>query len=85
MLMELMTELSAVPSLDQAVRLKKYSQEDRLDRDVIDAILTEERAVPVKVTLKSEKLKQYFPKSYTQEQIEEVIFSLLESWKAGQG
>lgn len=84
MLMEFMTELSAVPSLDQAVRLKKYSQEGRLGRDVIDAILMEEQAVPVKVTLKSEKLKQYFPKSYTQEQMEEVIFSLLESWKAGQ-
>ena len=50
----------------------------------MDAVLTEERAVPVKVTLKSERLKQYFPKSYTQEQMEEVIFSLLESWKAGQ-
>ena len=83
-LLELMRELSVVPSLEQAKRLKKYSQEGKLSGDVMDAVLTEERAVPVKVILKSERLKQYFPKSYTQEQMEEVIFSLLESWKAGQ-
>ena len=84
MLLELMKELDSVPSLEQAVRLKKYSQKGKLDRDVMDAILTEERPVPVQVTLKSEKLKQYFPASYTQKQMQEVIFSLLETWKAGQ-
>ena len=81
MLLELMTELAAVPSLDQAIRLKKYSQEGKLGRDVMDAILTEERPAAISVTLKSERLKQYFPKSYTQTQMEEVIFSLLETWK----
>ena len=80
-LMEIMGELQAVPSLEQAKRLKKYSQEGKLDRNVMDAILTEERAVPVQVTLKKEKLKQYFPQTYTAEQIEDVIFSLLETWK----
>ncbi len=85
MLLGLMKELSAVPSLEQAARLKKYSQEGKLGRDVMDAILTENRPSPVKVTLKSEKLKQYFPKSYTQEQMEEVIFSLLETWKRDRG
>ncbi len=84
MLLELMKELDSVPSLEQAVRLKKYSQEGKLGRDMMDAILTEERPVPVQVTLKSEKLKQYFPASYTQKQMQEVIFSLLETWKAGQ-
>ncbi|MCM1027393.1 MAG: ParB/RepB/Spo0J family partition protein [Roseburia sp.] len=84
-LLELMEELSAIPSLEQAGRLKKYSQEGKLGRDVMDAILTEEHPAPVKVTLKGERLKQYFPKSYTQEQMEEVIFSLLETWKTGQG
>lgn len=81
MLLELMKELACVPSLEQAARLKKYSQDGKLNRDVMDAILTEERAAPVQVTLKKERLKQYFPKSYTQAQMEEVIFSLLEMWK----
>lgn len=84
-LMEIMGELQSVPSLEQAKRLKKYSQEGKLDRNVMDAILTEERPVPVQVTLKNERLKQYFPQTYTTKQIEEVIFSLLETWKLEQG
>lgn len=80
-LLELMARLSAVPSLEQARRLKKYSQEGKLSVDVMDAILTEERPAPVQVTLKNDRLKQYFPKTYTQKQMEEVIFSLLETWK----
>lgn len=81
MLLELIKELACAPSLEQAARLKKYSQEGKLSRNVMDAVLTEERAVPVQVTLKKERLKQYFPQSYTQAQMEEVIFSLLETWK----
>ena len=80
-LMEVMGELQAVPSLEQAKRLKKYSQEGKLDRNVVDAILTEERPAPVQVTLKNDRLKQYFPQTYTTKQMEEVIFSLLETWK----
>lgn len=80
-LMEIMGELQAVPSLEQAKRLKKYSQEEKLDRNVMDAILTEERPTPVQVTLKNDRLKQYFPQTYTTKQMEEVIFSLLETWK----
>lgn len=80
-LMEIMGELQAVPSLEQAKRLKKYSQEEKLDSNVMDAILTEERPAPVQVTLKNDRLKQYFPQTYTAKQMEEVIFSLLETWK----
>lgn len=80
-LMGIMGELQSVPSLEQAKRLKKYSQEGKLDRNVMDAILTEERPTPVQVTLKNDRLKQYFPQTYTTKQMEEVIFSLLETWK----
>lgn len=83
-LTELMDKLSVIPSLEQAKRLKKYSQEGKLGTDVIDAILTEEWSIPVQVTLKSDRLKQYFPVNYTQQQMEEVIFSLLEAWKTEQ-
>ena len=48
---------------------------------MIDAILTEERPAPVQVTLKNDRLKQYFPQTYTTKQMEKVIFSLLETWK----
>lgn len=83
-LLSLMTKLAITPSLEQAKRLKKYSQDGKLDENVMDAILTEERPKAVQVTLKSDKLKQYFPKTYTPAQIEEIIFSLLETWKTEQ-
>lgn len=80
-LSEKMAELSHVPSLEQAKRLRKFSQEGKLGEDVIEAILTEERKTPPQVTLKGERLRQYFSEEYTQKQIEEVIISLLETWK----
>lgn len=80
-LLEQMEKLEIVPSLEQAKRLKKYSKEGKLSVDVIEAIITEERPMPVQVTLKKERLRKYFPQSYTQKQMEEVIFSLLETWK----
>ena len=84
-LLELMGEMAVVPSLEQAKRLKKYSQEGKLDRDVMDAVLAQERPASVQVTLKSDRLRRYFPKTYTQKEMEEVIFSLLEAWKTKQG
>ncbi len=83
-LLEIMGKLAAVPTLEQAQRLKKYSQEGRLCPDVMDAVLGERRAAVSQVTLKKDCLKQYFPQSYTQKQMEDVIFSLLENWKSQQ-
>ncbi len=51
-LLEQMEKLEIVPSLEQAKRLKKYSKEGKLSVDVIEAIITEERPMPVQVTLK---------------------------------
>lgn len=83
-LFELMQKLPAIPSLEQAKRLKKFSQEGKLSKNVMDTILTEKSTSVVQITLKKEKLKQYFPNTYSQKQIEDVIFSLLETWKNGQ-
>lgn len=80
-----MQKLPAIPSLEQAKRLKKFSQEGKLSINVMDAILTEKSTSVVQITLKNEKLKQYFPNTYSQKQIEDIIFSLLETWKNGQG
>ncbi len=72
---------TVLPSLEQAGRLKKYSQSGTLTEAVMIEILRKERSAPVKVTLKNDKLRHYFPQNYTQQQMEEVIFSLLDSWK----
>lgn len=68
------------PSLSQAKRLKKYSQEGKLTEDVIDAIMTEEKETDTKLVLKGDTIKKYFPKEYTPMQMQQVITKLLESW-----
>ena len=68
------------PSLSQAKRLKKYSQEGKLTEDVIDAIMTEEKETDTKLVLKADTIKKYFPKEYTPMQMQQVITKLLENW-----
>ena len=53
-----------------------------LTTSLIEEIMSDEKVAPVKITLKKKQLYQYFPQSYTQEQMEDVIFSLLETWKS---
>lgn len=80
-LIEAMDMEQATPSLSQAQRLKKYSQDGKLTFDVMTAIMSEDKKGELdKVTLTGEKLKKYFPKSYTPQQMEETIIKLLEGW-----
>jgi ParB family chromosome partitioning protein len=81
LLLDEMIKQESTPSLSQAQRLKKYSQDGKLDSNVIDAIMTEEKKEVEKVTLQGDRLKKYFPKSYTPKQMEDTIFKLLESWQ----
>ncbi|MDD3230946.1 MAG: ParB/RepB/Spo0J family partition protein [Oscillospiraceae bacterium] len=71
----------ATPSLSQAQRMKKQSQEGQLTEDSMLAIMCEQKKPEWdKVTLGGEKLRKYFPKSYTPQQIEKTIYRLLEHW-----
>jgi ParB family chromosome partitioning protein len=82
MLLEAMDSEQATPSLSQAQRLKKFSQEGKLSLDVMTAIMSEEKKGELdKVTLTGDKLKKYFPKSYTPQQMEQTILKLLEQWQ----
>lgn len=74
----------APPSMEQAKKLREYCEHTELTTSLIIDILSDEKRSPVKITLKKKCLSQYFPKDYTQEQMEEVIFSLLETWKSQQ-
>lgn len=80
MLLVKMEDLEVIPSMAQAAKLKKYSAEGSLNEAVADAILSETSDKPVTVTLKSEKLTRYFPKSYSKEQMEDIITDLLQKW-----
>ena len=80
-LLEAMDMEQATPSLSQARRLKKLSSEEKLSLEVMSAIMSEEKKGDLdKVTLTGDKLKRYFPKSYTPKQMEETIIKLLEGW-----
>ena len=68
------------PSLSQASRLKKYSQEGKLDANVMDAIMSEEKATESKLVLSGDTIKKYFPKSYTPVEMQKTIIKLLEDW-----
>ena len=72
------------PSMEQAKKLREYGERTGLTPSLIIDILTDEKPTPFKITLKKKCLSQYFPKDYTQQQMEDVIFSLLETWKMQQ-
>lgn len=75
----------ATPSLSQAQRMKKQSQEGTLTEDSMLAIMCEQKK-PCwdNITLKGQALRKYFPMNYTPRQIEETIYKLLEQWAAHQ-
>ena len=85
MLLEAMDAEQTTPSLSQAQRLKKFSQEGRLTEEAMSAIMSEEKKSDMdKVTLRSDTLRRYFPKSYTPKQMEQTIIRLLDVWKQRQ-
>lgn len=80
--LEAMDYAQATPSLSQAQRLKKFSQEGKCSLDAMCAIMSEEKKSELdKVTIKNDVLRKYFPKSYTPKQMEDTIIKLLEQWQ----
>lgn len=79
-LWDLMQSEDCTPSLSQAIRMKKLSQQVKLTPEVMFSILTEEKAnQKEQVRIKTESLRKYFPKSYSAEQMEQAILKLLEN------
>ena len=68
------------PSLGQAQRLKQLSGEGKLENNIIDLIMREEKPLERTVTIRNDRLQKYFPASYTPKQMEDVIIKLLEGW-----
>ena len=81
-LFDAMDSEQATPSLSQAQRLKKYSQEGHLTLDMMRVIMGEEKKSDLdRVTFTSDTLRKYFPKSYTPQRMQETIIKLLEAWQ----
>ena len=81
-LLDAMDSEQSTPSLSQAQRLKKFSQEGRLSIDVMRAILSEEKKPDLgKVAFSTDSLRKYFPKDYTPQRMQQTILKLLEQWQ----
>ena len=81
-LLDAMDSEQATPSLSQALRLKKFSQEGELSPSVMRAIMSEEKKSEIdKVSFTADSLRRYFPKSYTPQRMQETIIKLLEQWQ----
>lgn len=80
MLCDAIEREECTPNLSQAKRLKQYSQDGKLDENVMDAIMTEEKPIEDKLVLKGDVLAKYFPRTYTPSQKQKVIVKLLEDW-----
>lgn len=84
-LIEAMDFAQATPSLSQAQRLKKMSQEGTCTLDAMCDVMNEVKKGELdRVTFKTDSLRKYFPKSYTSKQMEDKIIQLLEQWQRKQ-
>ena len=68
------------PSIAQAKKIRKFHQDGKLNEAVIDSIMMEQKPETIKITLGEDKMKKYFPKSYTKAKMEEIILKLLDKW-----
>ena len=80
--LEAMEYAQTTPSLSQAQRIKKYSQENKCTLDVMCAVMDEIKKDDMsKITISHDVIRKYFPKSYTPKQMEDTIIRLLEQWQ----
>ena len=68
------------PSIEQAKKIRRFYDEGKLNPDVILSIMQEQKSETLKVTLTDAKLKKFFPKHYSKQQVEDTIIKLLENW-----
>ena len=73
-------ERESPPSIAQAVKLRKCAEEGVLDDKMIESILSSEKEEKVKLVIYEDKLRRYFPKNYTKEQIEDTVMKLIQKW-----
>ena len=73
-------ETGVTVSTAQSAKLKEYGKNSELTLPMVRLILTESKPKERKVTIKADKLSRYFPEEYSSEEIEKVIYQLLEEW-----
>lgn len=81
LLVETIDSEQAMPSLSQAQRMKKLSQEGKLNEDtMLEIMMEQKKPINRNVVLSEDLLKRYFPRSFPQEKIEGIVIKLLDRW-----
>ena len=81
MLLTAIDSEQATPSLSQAQRMKKLSREGKLNDDsMLDIMMEQKKPEGYNVVLSADKLRKYFPRSYTPQKMEETILKVLDAW-----
>jgi len=85
-LLEVIEEQGCYPKGKAADQIKEYSKKGELTKELIQLLLKgkEKDTDTVQVVIKDKRIREYFPQTYDRQTIEEIIFSLLEKWKAAQ-
>lgn len=78
---DIIQDTKIVITTAQSAKLKEYGKKQELTFAMVQLILMEKKPKPRKVQIKEDKIRQFFPESYSNEQIETVIYELLEEWK----
>ena len=79
----ILEETGAAISTSQSSKLKEYGKNGELTLPMVRLILTEEKPKERKVTIKADKISRYFTEDYSSEDIENIIYQLLEEWNTG--
>ncbi|WP_404815172.1 ParB/RepB/Spo0J family partition protein [Ructibacterium gallinarum] len=78
--LEAIEKEAGAPSIAQAAKMRKFSQQGNLNSAVIDSIMMEQKPEKLKITISEDKIKKFFPKSYSKQQIEDTVMKLIEGW-----
>ena len=83
LVLEAMRNCEIIPTAAQAEAIKMFSEEKKLDGNAIYGLLLKKKNSGNGVTISAKKISSYFPPAYTKQEIENVIYTLLEQWKNG--
>lgn len=72
------------PSIEQSRKIRRFSQDGKLNTAVIESIMQEQKPEKIKITFDEDRINRYFPKNYTKKQIEDTIIRLLEHYRKQQ-
>ncbi len=80
MLLKAMEAYSVFPNLARSAKMRKLSNEGRLNKTGMELVLTGTKPQQASIKLHRKKLNDYFPENYSSKQIEKVIYELLRQW-----